>query len=109
MCFEFKTKKFFQSIVGKDRGKIHENHSRYSIVKSKNSQSWSRGSRLRRIESIYRMRAIGPRPNYSIFHLFCLWSIREGGLLKKVVNLFNLPAGKLAAIKENQLFVLLEK
>ena len=43
------------------------------------------------------------------FSLLCLWSTREGGLLKKVVNLFNLPAGKLAAIKENQLFVLLEK
>ena len=44
------------------------------------------------------------------FSLLCLWSTREGGLLKKVVNLFNLPAGgKLAAIKENQLFVLVKK
>ena len=41
------------------------------------------------------------------FSLFCLWAIREGGLFKKVVHLFNLPAGKLAAKKEHQLFVLL--
>ena len=30
-----------------------------------------------------------------IFSLFCLWSIREGGLFKKVVYLVNLPAGQL--------------
>ena len=41
------------------------------------------------------------------FSLFCLWSIREGGLFKEVVYLVNLPAGKLAAKKEHQLFVLL--
>ena len=31
-----------------------------------------------------------------IFLLFCLWSIREGSLFKKVAYLVNLPAGQLA-------------
>ena len=46
--------------------------------------------------SIYRTRAIRARSIYSFFSLFCLWSIQEGGLFKKVVYLVNLPAGQLA-------------